>query len=180
MCTENIIEFGNSVINEKLVKDKTILDVGAYDVNGSLKNKIMEFGPKTYVGVDIREGPNVDLVCDISNLAYLFGENAFDGIICTEVLEHVQNWQLAILNLKRVVNPGGFVLITAPTIGFPFHEYPNDYWRFTLGDFMGIFADFDWIAWKEHSDPGVCILVRKPMVGGVIAVPTLNIEKAKK
>jgi 2-polyprenyl-3-methyl-5-hydroxy-6-metoxy-1,4-benzoquinol methylase len=89
---------------------------------------------------------------------------SFDGIVCTEVLEHVEDWCVAIYNLRQVVKPGGFILITVPTIGFPYHEYPSDYWRFTLDDFRKIFYDFEWKSWKQHNDPGVCILISKPLV----------------
>jgi len=163
MCTGNIIEFGCKVITEELVFNKTILDVGAYDVNGSLKDMVMKFNPRLYVGVDIREGPNVDIVCDISDIEHLFEMESFDVVICTEVLEHVENWRVAIDNLRQVVKSGGFILITVPTIGFPYHGYPNDYWRFTLDNFRDIFSDFDWIAWQQHNDPGICILIRKPI-----------------
>jgi SAM-dependent methyltransferase len=164
VCTGNIIEFGIGVLTNELVHGKAILEVGSYNVNGSLKDIIIKFNPKLYVGVDIREGPNVDIVCDIYNIEYLFGMESFDGIVCTEVLEHVEDWCVAIYNLRQVVKPGGFILITVPTIGFPYHEYPSDYWRFTLDDFRKIFYDFEWKSWKQHNDPGVCILISKPLV----------------
>jgi len=179
MCTGNIMEFGYKVINAELVSNKNVLEVGAYNVNGTLKDKIMEFNPKTYVGVDIREGPNVDLVCDIGDLDFVFDSESFDLVVCTEVLEHVKDWPRAIQNLKTVVAPGGVILITVPTVGFPYHEYPSDYWRFTLDNLRSIFSDFDWVAWHQHSDPGVCILVRKPLGYVHQSMITPNIEEAK-
>lgn len=179
MCTGNIIAFGNKVITRELIHDKFVLDVGAYDVNGTLKNKVMEFKPKMYVGVDIREGPNVDVVCDICDLEKLFLRESYNVVICTEVLEHVKDWQKAVYNLKQIVAPGGSLLITTPTIGFPYHEYPSDHWRFTLEDFKIIFIDFDLVTAWTHNDPGVCILLRKPMDYVYVEVPNISIAEVK-
>jgi hypothetical protein len=35
MCTGNIMEFGHKVINVELVSNKSVLEVGAYNVNGT-------------------------------------------------------------------------------------------------------------------------------------------------
>ena len=42
-----------------------------------------------------------------------FADNSFDLAICWDVLEHVQNPDLLIAELARVIRPGGRVLITA-------------------------------------------------------------------
>ena len=44
---------------EKNIENKKILDVGSYDVNGTMK-PIFEKGQ--YIGLDMEEGPNVDIV----------------------------------------------------------------------------------------------------------------------
>ncbi len=43
-----------------------------------------------------------------------FGDGAIDCVICSEVLEHVENDQAAIDELARVLRPGGFVCVTVP------------------------------------------------------------------
>ncbi len=45
-----------------------------------------------------------------------------------EVLEHVSDWSAAFGNLRRLVAPGGSVLITCPFV-FPLHLEPFDYFR---------------------------------------------------
>lgn len=49
-------------------------------------------------------------------------------IVCTEVLEHVADWDAAFRNLKRLSRAGGTVLITCPFF-YVLHEEPYDFWR---------------------------------------------------
>ena len=49
---------------------------------------------------------------DATNLP--FGDAAFDGVICSEVLEHVPNHRLAARELMRVLRPGGFLAVSVP------------------------------------------------------------------
>ena len=51
-------------------------------------------------------------VSDISSLK--FPNNYFDKIICSEVLEHVPDLDLAIKEIKRVLKPDGILVITTP------------------------------------------------------------------
>lgn len=43
-----------------------------------------------------------------------FRDDAIDCVICSEVLEHVENDQTAIQEMARVLRPGGFACITVP------------------------------------------------------------------
>jgi SAM-dependent methyltransferase len=52
----------------------------------------------------------------------------FDFILCTEVLEHVAEWELAWRNLADLLAPGGKLLVTCPHL-YPLHEVPYDFWR---------------------------------------------------
>ncbi|GIW59911.1 MAG: hypothetical protein KatS3mg087_0977 [Patescibacteria group bacterium] len=49
-----------------------------------------------------------------------FPDNTFDKIICTEVLEHVPDDNLAMRELLRVLKPGGKLAVTVPNHNFPF------------------------------------------------------------
>lgn len=59
-----------------------------------------------------REGITVDLRCaDASNLPYL--DNEFDIVMTAHVLEHLPNPKKALKELKRVLKPGGYLVIGA-------------------------------------------------------------------
>lgn len=128
----------NLTINE--IKDKKILDVGSYDVNGSLRYVIEMLEPKEYIGTDIVKGPGVDVVCSADKLAGKFGKNSFDVVISTSALEHIRDWQTAISSIKQVCKPGGLIIISMPS-RWPFHEYPYDFWRYGKTDIKKIFED---------------------------------------
>ena len=46
------------------------------------------------------------------------------------------------IEILRVLKQGGVVIITASGIGFPLHEYPNDFWRFTAAGLKILLKDF--------------------------------------
>jgi 2-polyprenyl-3-methyl-5-hydroxy-6-metoxy-1,4-benzoquinol methylase len=77
-------------------------------VNGSIRPYILKISqPKSYTGVDMEAGKFVDVVLDAERLVNHFGANVFDVVICCEMVEHVENWQLIFANLKRVLKPTG-------------------------------------------------------------------------
>ena len=55
-------------------------------------------------------------------------DGLFDFVLCTEVMEHVANWNLAFRNLAALTRRGGRVLITCPHF-YQLHEEPHDFWR---------------------------------------------------
>jgi len=79
----------------------------------------------------------------------------------TETLEHTENWRTVIDEMKCVLRPGGLLVLTCRGPGFPRHEYPQDFWRFTLDDFGRIFADFDIETLIEDPTPGVLFAGRR-------------------
>ncbi len=100
------------------------LEVGSFDVNGSVR--ALFSGP--YVGVDMREGPGVDVVGTADALP--FPDNAFDVVVTTEMLEHDPSFWLSLAEMGRVLRSGGHLLITTRGNGFGEHNEPSDYWRF--------------------------------------------------
>lgn len=99
-------------------------DVGSFDVNGCVRSLFDD-----YLGLDMRPGPNVDIVADAHALPFL--DRSFDTVLCLEMLEHDAAFWLTLPELARVTKPGGVVAVTARGNGFPKHDYPSDYWRFT-------------------------------------------------
>jgi predicted SAM-dependent methyltransferase len=100
------------------------LDVGAYNVNGSVKDLFQD-----YTGLDMRQGPNVDVVAQATRIP--FPDNTFEVVTCLEMLEHAEYPVDCIREMLRVLKHGGYIVITIPGISFPKHDYPSDYWRVT-------------------------------------------------
>lgn len=163
MCHVSCILFGAKHLKEKEIKGKKIIEVGSYDVNGSLRPLLESYEPEKYVGVDIEKGPGVDVICNAENMIDKFGKESFDVVISTELLEHVQNWKKVISNIKGVCMDGGIILITTRSKGFPYHGYPYDFWRYEAEDMKYIFSDCEILALEKDSQAhGVFIKIKKP------------------
>ncbi|WP_217423095.1 class I SAM-dependent methyltransferase [Methanocella conradii] len=106
MCNTKCILFGAINLKKEEIEGKRIIEIGSLDVNGSLRPLLESYNPKEYIGVDIVKGPGVDKVCNVENLVEEFGENVFDVVISTELLEHVKDWRKAISNMKKNVKRG--------------------------------------------------------------------------
>ena len=61
ICTIDCIDFIRAEIKTVSLAGIRVLEVGAYDVNGSVRD-LVRGGAATYVGVDIVPGPGVDVV----------------------------------------------------------------------------------------------------------------------
>ena len=59
-----------------------------------------------------------------------FNDEEFDSIISNQVLEHVDNPEIFLKEINRVLKKGGRLLISAPFI-WSEHEQPNDFLRFS-------------------------------------------------
>lgn len=155
------IAFAEQMLRPDLVRGKTVIEVGARDVNGSVRPYLESLHPASYLGVDIEPGPCVDEVCRVEDIAQRYG--AFDIVVSTELVEHVKDWRAAFDNMKHVLGPGGLLLVTTRSVGFKVHGYPYDFWRYQLEDMRVILADLAIVALETDSQaPGVFVLARKP------------------
>lgn len=150
MCDINCIRWAANNIKKEEIHNKRIIEVGSYDVNGSMRPIIQLLDPSEYIGVDIVEGPGVDVICQGENLVERFGLNSFDFIICTCVLEHTKEWKIVVSQLKKICKQGGIILIIVPSL-WPFHEFPGDYWRYSKEDINNIFSDCEILSLFEDS-----------------------------
>jgi cephalosporin hydroxylase len=106
------------------IQNKKILDVGSYDVNGTMK-PIFEQGQ--YIGLDMEKGPNVDIVGKSHEIPFI--DNFFDIVISSSCFEHDDMFWVSFKEMCRVLKPGGYMYIQAPQNG-PYHGWPGDNWRF--------------------------------------------------
>ena len=81
----------------------------------------------SYTSLDVVDTPIVDIACDASNMP--IDDGSYDLVLCTEVLEHCEDPQAIVNECRRVLKPGGMLIVTVPAI-FPQHGYPADNWRF--------------------------------------------------
>lgn len=59
-----------------------------------------------------------------------FAPSAFDSVFCSQVLEHVPEPGAVIEEFRRVLRPGGQLLLSVPHLAY-LHNEPWDYFRYT-------------------------------------------------
>ena len=108
-----------------------VLDVGSAVVAGGHASNREAFANANwrYVGLDIEAGPNVDLIVAEPYDWREVQDASFDIVTCSQVFEHTEFFWITILEIGRVLKPGGLAFIVAPGSG-PLHRYPVDCWRF--------------------------------------------------
>lgn len=106
-----------------------VLELGSYNVNGSARDVIQN--ATRYVGVDMRAGAGVDYVLHSSEIVNFIGREKVDTVLCLETLEHDLRFWQTLTNMRAVLKRGGVLVISTPTVGFPYHPFPRDYYRFT-------------------------------------------------
>ena len=80
------------------------------------------------ITLDKDKAANPDMVADLEKPLNI--KNRFDAILLLSVLEHTKEPIEVLKNLKPLLNPGGFLVISAPLM-VKEHDMPEDYWRFT-------------------------------------------------
>jgi len=126
----DILNFSNHVGNVSIV-----IDIGG----GNSPYKDI-FRCKQYISLDIeKRDAKLNVLGDICHLP--IKNNSVDMIVCTEVIEHVSETLRALRELKRVVKPEGYIIITTPFI-IGQHE-TVDFYRFTSMGLEKLFEDVD-------------------------------------
>jgi SAM-dependent methyltransferase len=105
----------------------------------STKHDVWTPHASRYVGIDIQEGLDVDIVADVHTLADTVGEEQFDAIISCSSFEHFKYPHLAAHQIMRSLKPGGLVFIQTHQT-FPLHAFPFDYFRFSREALEGLFG----------------------------------------
>lgn len=127
-----------TMLHKYLADEPTkIVDVGSYDVNGTYKILMKE--EWQYTGVDIEDGPNVDI-----HMPALYTipvpDETFDVAISGQCFEHVANPFKLMCEVSRIVKPEGLFIMTAP-FQAPEHRHPIDCWRIFSDGWKSLFEE---------------------------------------
>lgn len=156
--------FAYGALQTREVAGADVLEVGSLDVNGSVRPMVAARRPASYVGVDVAAGPGVDLVADVAELWRHYDRDSFDVVVSTECLEHVEDWRRAIAAMVTVLRPGGVLVWTTRSAGFPYH-HPPDRWRYSQPAMAEILTavGLDILVLMDDPEvPGVFVKARKP------------------
>lgn len=104
------VEYPDNFYNAK------VLEIGSLNINGSVR---WLFADCNYLGVDVGQGKDVDLVCEGQKLDH--PDNTYDTTISCECFEHNPYWAETFKNMHRMTKVGGLVLFSCATTGRPKH-----------------------------------------------------------
>ena len=145
------IGMNNEAVREQWITEKInglaeglrILDAGAGELKHKPICKHLKYVSQDFAQYDGKgnnsglqttnwDTSNVDIVGDIVDIPEPDG--SFDVILCTEVLEHLPDPQMAIREFSRLLTSGGKLILTAPFCSLthfaPYHFASgfNEYW----------------------------------------------------
>jgi len=109
------------------------------DVGSGAKPYAPFFGDAVaeYVGVDVAN-PAAELEGTVEEIPV--ADASFDLVLCTQTLEHANDPARAVRELRRVVAPGGRVLVSTHGVQV-YHPNPDDYWRWTHAGLQRLFRE---------------------------------------
>lgn len=101
-------------------KNNKILDIGCYD--GSLGRKLIDNSNEVYGLEANKESAEVaqkrGLKVKVQNVteAFDFENNFFDVVVAGEIIEHILDTDFFIDEVKRVLKPGGQIVLSTPNV----------------------------------------------------------------
>jgi ubiquinone/menaquinone biosynthesis C-methylase UbiE len=104
------------------------------DLGCGMKPFLSSFSRAHYVGIDVESSgadkamKSPDLYFNGNDIPY--SKNFFDGVLCTQVLEHAKDSDSLIRECNRVLKTGGKAIVSVPFLVRE-HEQPYDFRRFT-------------------------------------------------
>ncbi len=120
-----------------------------------------------HLGIDIRPGTSgaVDVVGDAysTNLP----DGACDTLLCTEVLEHLEEPARALAEMRRILKADGHVILTVPFF-WHVHEAPRDFFRYSEYGLRHLF-----------QNAGFEVVTIRPLTGFVVTFAQLGIYYAR-
>jgi hypothetical protein len=131
--TPGIMEWLRTVAQPHLPVDYRAVEIGARNINGRARDALT--GWSIWHGWDTEEGTEVTHKGRFYDSGYNYGV-----VVACEVFEHdVRFWETNHEARMVVIRNHGFYIVTTPYLGFPYHSYGGDFYRFTEDAYREVF-----------------------------------------
>ncbi|HWH31204.1 MAG TPA: methyltransferase domain-containing protein [Egibacteraceae bacterium] len=133
----------------------TVVEIGSRDINGTVRGL---FTAESYTGIDLYEGPGVDVVGDCLDWS---PPEPVDAVVCCEVLEHAPDAEGIVRRAHEWLRPGGTLILTCATDPRSAHSgiseqpwKPGEFYRNVKPDDMRSWLDGFDVRRLEVGPPG--------------------------
>ena len=166
---EEISNIGIRLLSEDKSYGSGLFSRFQSEIYGHIEPHIIEIGSRArsgniyklsdtanYMGFDILDGPNVDVVGDVHRLSQYISAK-FDFAVSISVWEHLAMPWVAAVELAKVMKPDGIAYIQSHQ-AWPVHDSPWDFFRFSSDAWKCLFhKKSGWeVLGVEHSIPAYC------------------------
>lgn len=133
-CNGRILEIGSGIgnISKYFISDSS--DIVLSDIRSQYRNYLNTLtGSPTVIDLDI-----VDSEFDSRYKDYFC---SFDTIFALNVVEHIENDQMALLNMQKLLRPGGSIIILVPAFKLLYNGFDRElchFRRYTLKSLLNI------------------------------------------
>lgn len=126
---------------------------------GAAGNSNAEYFPNR-IALNISKSRYINVLADAHYLP--FKDASFDVVLCTEVLEHLQEPQRAIDEMRRILKDGAKLILTTRFI-YPLHETPGDYYRFTKYGLRYLLRNWGDVDVEDETDTfgGLAVILQR-------------------
>ncbi len=132
-----VVDVGSRVVGQQVMQHRNLLKEHLVD----------------YIGIDVAPGENVDLVME-NPYSFPVDDDIADVVLSGQVFEHVPFFWVTFLEMARILKPGGYIFLTAPSRGH-LHHPPYDCWRFYSDGYRALAAFANLHLVEAHTDyPG--------------------------
>jgi SAM-dependent methyltransferase len=115
-----------------------MLDAGAGDALYRHHYRHLQYESADFMQVEKPYAPDITYVCDLAEIPV--GDDRFDLVVMTQVLEHLPAPLDVLREMKRVLKPGRPIFASCP-LYYEEHEQPYDFYRYTQFALRRLFSD---------------------------------------
>jgi SAM-dependent methyltransferase len=112
--------FKTKALDAILLAESVVLDIGC----GSSKKD------NSAIGIDAMDFPGVDIIGDVFDVLSLFPNASVDEFRSAHFIEHIDNFSQLIVEIVRILKPGGRIDFIAPHFSNPYYYSDVTHRRF--------------------------------------------------
>jgi SAM-dependent methyltransferase len=160
------------LLDESLTRTTSAIAGEVIEIGGGRKPRRGRFRPATtaaagWLHLDIAPSQLPHVVGDATALPFAAG--SFDTVLCLEVLEYLAGPRAALAEMRRIVRPGGRLVLSVPFL----HrcDGPTDRWRATEHGLRELLSASGWACVSVEAQ-GAALAVMANILQQVLRQPT--------